>query len=265
MHNPAEDADYEWPTCTACNKQLWDDEYERRICRPCEDKTRNRLTELPDLFARLSSTAALMRGASGGGAPTSGSKTPPIPPRLDVLNLVSAGGAAARLQAVEDSWRQALGWDTPPTVEHRTTFPITRTRDGQRHIGQPFRSDRVYPHWRTPTPDRLIPARITFLTNNLPWAADTYESVAQDVEEIRRLHAECKAAIANERKPGRVKAGLCPVRINDQLCRAQLTAVATNHRIRCGTCGTEWADLGAWRQLRQAQDAVLAEAAGAAA
>ena len=243
MHNPAAHADeYEWPTCTACNKQLWDDECDRQICRPCEDKTRSRLTELPALFSRLNTTAALMRGANGGGAPTSGSKTPPIPPRLDVLNLVAAGGVAARLQAIEDSWRVALG----RRIEHRTDRV------------------RLFATWRS-HPTTAVPEHIAFLKINLQRAADSYESVAQDVEEIRRLHAECTAAVANERRPGRVQTGLCPVRVNDQLCRAQLTAVATSHRIRCGTCGTEWADLGAWRQLRQQQDAVLAEAAGIAA
>ncbi|MFE9777727.1 hypothetical protein ACFYPA_06170 [Streptomyces sp. NPDC005775] len=233
MHNYAADlTQYEWPNCTNCHKPLWEAEYERQVCRPCEDKTRVRLSELPDLFARLDTTAALMRGASGGGAPTSGSKTPPIPPRLEVLNLVAAGGMATRLRDIEDAWRNRLGWTVAP--------------------------------WRG-SPRQAVPEHVRFLLNNLPWAADAYDSVAQDVEDIRRLHAECAAAVANERKPGRVKTGLCPVRVDGQLCRAQLTAVATNHRIRCGTCGTEWGDLGAWRELRQQQDAVLAEAAGVAA
>ncbi|MEU1434040.1 hypothetical protein ABZ438_08065 [Streptomyces sp. NPDC005786] len=233
MHDHTADlTQYEWPTCAACHKPLWENEYERQVCRPCEDKTRVRLQELPGLFTKLNTTAALMRGASGGGAPSSGTKTPPIPPRLEVLTLVAAGGAATRLRDIEDAWRKQLGWTVAP--------------------------------WRG-SPRQAVPELVTFLLNNLPWAADAYDSVAQDVEDIRRLHAECTAAVANERKPGRVKTGLCPVRADGNLCRAQLTAVATNHRIRCGQCGTEWADLGAWRTLRQQQDAVLAELAGVAA
>lgn len=236
--NPTPEADYEWPTCAAGpaegpgSHQLWADELDRQACRPCEDKTRNRLAELPALFRRLDTTAALMRGASrtsGGGG---GSKTPPIPPRLAVLSLVGPGGVAARLSAVEDSWRKALGWTVAP--------------------------------WRG-SPAQAIPHLVTFLLNNLPWAADSYESIGQDIDDLRRLHAECTAIVADERKPGRVQIGVCPVRGEDGPCAAPLTARADSHRVHCGACGSRWETLGEWRELRAAQEQVLAEAAGVAA
>ncbi|MFI2081450.1 hypothetical protein ACH43Y_14020 [Streptomyces rubiginosohelvolus] len=268
MHDNHDDADYEWPTCIApnCGRQLWVAEAGRYVCRPCEDRTNKHLAELGPLFRQLNETATLMRGARRPGGATSGSRTPPIPPRLEVLALTANGGVATRLQAIEDSWRQALGWETSPTVEERTTFPVTRDAAGRTQVGRPVKGDRVYPHWRTQTASRAVPAHLTFLANNLPWAVSSYESIGQDIDDLRRLHAECVAVAANEHRPGRVQIGRCPTRGDDgTLCRADLTATASSHRVHCGQCGARWETLGEWKQLREQQDAVLRDDAGVAA
>ncbi|MGW0780342.1 hypothetical protein [Streptomyces sp. NPDC002913] len=235
MHDNADDQSYEWPTCITpnCGRRLWVSETGRYACRPCEDQTAKRLTELPGLFSRLNQTATLMRGAARGGRATSGSKTPPIPPRLEVLALTAAGGVATRLRDIEDAWRKALGWTVAP--------------------------------WRG-SPAQAVPEHLKFLVNNLPWAVDSYDSVGQDIDDLRKLHAECVAVAANERRPGHVKIGRCPARYDDgTLCRAELTANAGSHRVRCGQCGSRWETLGEWKQLREAQDAVLRDDAGVAA
>jgi hypothetical protein len=169
-----------------------------------------------------------MRGARRTGAGTSGSKTPPIPPRLDVLNLVGPGGVAARLAAIEDSWRQTLGWTIAP--------------------------------WRG-SPREAVPVHTRFIANNLLWACESYEEVGQDIDDLRRLHGECKALVDGERKAGRVQIGNCPVRVGDEPCGTPLTATADSHRVRCSGCGARWETLGEWRELRAAQEAVLAEMA----
>ncbi|MEV7975422.1 hypothetical protein [Streptomyces sp. NPDC086519] len=235
MHNPAPaDDGYEWPTCVTprCNRRLWVTEAGRWACRPCEDATAARIAELPGLFRQLDTTAALMRGAGRGSSPTSGSRTPPIPPRLDVLNLVSPGGVAAKLSAIEDAWRKALGW--------------------------------TIASWRG-SPAQSMPALVAFLTNNLLWACSSYEEVGQDIDVIRKLHGECTALVNDERRPGRVQIGNCPVRVGDGVCWTPLTARADSHRVRCEGCGARWETLGEWRELRAAQEAVLTEAAGVAA
>ncbi|MWA08771.1 hypothetical protein [Streptomyces sp. BA2] len=244
MHDHPTLDGYEWPTCTApgCGRELWTAEVDRLVCRICEDKTTVRLTELSTLFAKLDTTAALMRGARriGGG---SGTKNPPIPPRLEVLDLVApGGGVAARLRVIEDSWRTALAWEIAPDSD----------------------GNRVFASWRI-NPGEAVKRHVKFLADNLLWACGGYESVGQDVETIRKLHAECAAIVNDERKPGRVAIGLCPVRLDDGHCREQLTASAASHRVRCGNCGSRWETLGEWRQLRAAQEQVLAEAAGVAA
>ncbi|MGW4075994.1 hypothetical protein ACWELB_21195 [Streptomyces asiaticus] len=236
MQHDAPADTYQWPTCTACSRDLWETETGRQTCRLCETRTGEWLGELATLFQQINTSAALIRGARRGGAPTSGSRTPPIPPRLEVLSLAAAGGVATRLQAIEDSWRQALGWGL-------------ELRRNDVHVFASWRSD----------PARDVPARIRFLVNNLPWACDAYESVGQDVEEIRRLHAECKQALSHDRKPGRVNVGHCPTIVDNQPCGAQLTASAATSRIRCQACGAQWDDMFGWRELRRAQEAVAAE------
>lgn len=245
MHDhPATLDEYSWPVCVTprCNRQLWANEAGRWTCRPCEDATAARLAELPALFRRLDTTAALMRGARRSGGGGSGTKTPPIPPRLEVLSLVGPGGVAVRLQAIEDSWRQALGWG----IEARS--------DGR----------RVFAAWRT-DPARAVPEHAKFLLNNLPWAVERYESIGQDIDELRKLHGEMKAIADHEQRPGRVKIGLCPTLNDTGPCAAPLTARADSHRVHCGSCDSRWETLGEWRELRAAQDAVAAEAAGVAA
>jgi hypothetical protein len=235
MHDTAAiDDQYEWPVCVTprCDRRLWASEASRWACRPCQDATTQRITELPALFSRLDTTAALMRGARRSGAGMSGSKTPPIPPRLDVLNLVGPGGAAARLQAIEDSWRQTLGWTIAP--------------------------------WRG-SPSEAVPAHAQFIANNLLWACESYEDVGQDIDDLRRLHGEMKALADGERRAGRVQIGACPVQSGNGTCGTALTATADSHRVRCSGCGTRWETLGEWRDLRAAQERVLADSAGVAA
>lgn len=229
---PAPEFDYVWPTCLACGHDLWTTELDRLVCRPCGDRTAARIAELPALFRKLDTTASLMKGASCGASPTSGSRTPPIPPRLDVLNLVSPGGVTARLAAIEDAWRATLGWTVAA--------------------------------WRG-SPRQAIPQLAAFLGNNLLWACSSYEEVGQDIDDIRRLHGECLALVNDERRPGRVQIGNCPMNVDGELCWQPLTASAASHRVRCSNCGSRWETLGEWRELQAAQERVLADAAGAAA
>jgi hypothetical protein len=148
-----------------------------------------------------------------------GSRVPPIPANAEVLNLAAAGGVATRLQVIEDAWRQTLGWTVTPW----------RGNSGQ-----------------------SLPRQIEFLSNNLGWACERYEEVGQDVEEIRRVHAECTAALSPDRRIGPIRIGACPVLTVDGLCKRQLTASTRKESIKCQGCGTEWPDREAWEKLRDA-------------
>lgn len=236
--------EYEWPTCVACGHDLWEDETERWACRPCEERTRTRLGELPALFARLNTTAALMRGARRTGSSTSGSRVPPIPPRIEVLDLVAAGGVATRLQAIEDSWREALG---------RRILPAT---DGV----------RLFASWRT-YPAHAVPGHVEFLVINLQKACGEYESVGQDIDDIRKLVAECKSALNPDRKPGKVKIGVCPAILDEATglrCAQQLTASTGSFKTQCPNCQAAWEGEQEWRELQQFQRQAVENPAGSA-
>lgn len=239
MTTPQPDDDYTWPTCTACGHDLWQTETHRRTCRPCEDRTRTRLTELPDLFNQLNQTATLMRGTSPSSSPTSGTKAPPIPPRLEVLTLTAPGGAHRTLQDIEDAWRTALDWQHQPRTDATSVNTFA-----------PWRAD--------PTVD--VPRHATVLLNNLPWACEQYDSIGQDIEEIRRLHRAITAALTNERRPGRIPIGFCPTLTGDdgQPCGADLTASTASNRIHCPTCDTRWDTIDDWKRLRADQQTILA-------
>jgi hypothetical protein len=231
-HDTTDDGQAVWPQCTACNRPLWPAEASRWACRRCEDDARGRLGQLGSLFTALHTDVALVRGAGPAAAGASGSDVPPLPGRLTVLDLVSEGGVATRLGAIEEAWRKILG----------------------RRMGS----------WPG-SPREAVPVHIAFLKINLEWACERYEEVGQDLAEIRRLRIECAAALQGSRRPGAVKVGVCPVVLDSgERCRTQLTARATAMRITCGGCGAHWQDVDGWRQLAHDQ-AMLADVDEAAA
>ena len=83
--------------------------------------------------------------------------------------------------------------------------------------------------------------------------------MGQDIDDLRKLHAECAALASGEKRPGRVQIGVCPTVVGDAWCGTQLTASTGSHRIHCGSCGARWETLGEWRELRAAQEAVAEE------
>lgn len=235
--------DYTWPACAGCNQPLQPDTTDTtRVCWTCQDRTDHLLAELPALFTRLNTTAALIPAGRGTRSDTPTSSSPihaPIPLRLDTLNLATTGGIPTRLQAIDDSWRTARRWTIPPN--HDTT--------------------RLFAAWRI-NPTRAVTTHTRSLRMNLSWACTHYDEIAQDLTEIRRLHTEATTALSPDPRPRRIQVGTCPtLRDNHTICGAHLTASLADQRIRCSTCGARWGGLAAWRELRQAQDALRHTAA----
>lgn len=235
--------DYEWPTCTACQRNLRENEHHRWVCWICQDHTSERLAQLPDLFTHITKTAALHRTQHAEHAAVSGSHTPPAPVNLTVLALAAVGGVATRLQAIEDSWRTALGRRIEPVTDASGTH--------------------VLPSWRA-NAARAVPEHVNFLRINLERACERYESVGQDIDEIRTLVAECKQALTPDTRPTRVTVGRCPVKTGTRRCGQMLTANARTAKVRCPECGTEWKGYAGWTELRAGQEEALAEVFGAA-
>ncbi|KOT49938.1 MULTISPECIES: hypothetical protein [Streptomyces] len=189
------------PRCTRCRSLLWDDEMSPRrpACRKCERCSAEQLRAIPDLFRRLDRSAALMKGASLGqiGGP---SREIPAPLRLGILSLTAEGGVVTQLQAIEDAWRQALGW----------------SMGEKRH-----RAD--------------IDGAVTFLVNNLPWACDAYGEVADDLRTIASLHGRL-AGIDSGEPPARRFAVYCAA----DHCDGRMTITLWTEHATCPDCHTPY-------------------------
>ncbi|MFD4921176.1 hypothetical protein ACFWNE_07630 [Streptomyces goshikiensis] len=149
--------------CPCCNRALWHDEL--ATCRRCETDAARQLRALPNLFHHADQTAALIKPrnpeVTGSGQPAHSS-----PVVFGVLDLTAVGGAVTRLQAIEDSWRHALGWDMGDTRHRADIAGVT-----------------------------------TFLINNLRWACENYPEIADDLKVIGRLHNQLSSVLTGERPP----------------------------------------------------------------
>jgi hypothetical protein len=165
------------PTCTVCHRGLYADEATRQACRPCTDRTDLALRALagPEgLYARLS--GFLAPGSGNGGPTVSGSRTAPIPARLEVLNLQARGGVVTILQTWIIDWYENLAYRHPRW-------------DGnlQQQCDQAVHRLRVL----------------------LPWAAEQHPAYAEFSHEIAQIKRQCEAQITGERAPRRVPV-TCP-------------------------------------------------------
>ena len=223
---------YTWPTCTRCNRDLHTNEIGRYACQLCQDRAHEDLAAIRALFFSLDTTSALIPRSSGHHTRTTTRIHAPLPVNVAVLDLTATGGAAHRLQAIEDAWRAAMG----------------------RHIGT----------WAG-SPRQALPVHADFLVINLERACHQYAEIATDLRELRTLHGECKAALRStldpgEPRPARVPVGYCPATPDTTTCGARLTATPGAHTVRCTTCGTAWEGIAALTLLRRAQTALTAAA-----
>ncbi|MFJ6348632.1 hypothetical protein ACIQKB_04045 [Streptomyces sp. NPDC092046] len=163
----------EYPSCTRCARDLRDDEAGRHLCRICEDRAAAALLAIPALYQQLGQH--LHRGASTGPA-VSGSKTAPIPLRLDVLELqLETGPILAPLQA----W--VRDWETYGRAELAETGSL---------------QDRVAGACRT-------------LRYNLRWAVEHHAAVDEFAEELCSIHRTLAGITSGERPARRLHAE-CP-------------------------------------------------------
>lgn len=228
--------DYQWPTCTGCQRPLRENELTRHACRPCQDRATRHLDTIRDLYPHLNTAAALTptarAGRSDGPAPSK--IHAPLPLRVDVIDLTAPGGIGTRLQAIEDSWRIAFGRPV-----HVRTFAGGRTSQ---------------------TTD--VPGHLTFIAMNLERACESYDSIGDDLTELARLAAACQAALDTSPRPARVQVGTCPARLDgSNVCGTALTASTGRHTITCPGCGNRWDGFTAWRDLRAAQNTLTRAAA----
>ncbi|GAA2629913.1 hypothetical protein [Streptomyces axinellae] len=185
-------------TCTVCQQPLWQDELGHQACGACVRRLDQLLRELAGpggLYAQLATV--LHPGTTGGGARVSGSRTAPLPIRLEPLSLASRGGVVTILQTWLVDFHEYLGWQ--------------------------------HPRWEGGLQGQLDQA-VSRLRILLPWAAENHEAFRELFAEVRDVVGACKAQVSGE-PPARRVTVVCT------LCDAtmRITLDTPGRRCKCGT------------------------------
>lgn len=165
------------PACTICRRGLYADELGHQACRPCTDRIDRDLRALAGddgLYARLS--GRLMPGSGSGGPAVSGSRTAPLPLRLEPLSLIARGGVVTILQTWIVDWHELLGYQ--------------------------------HPRWEGGLQQQCDQA-VNRLRTLLPWAAERHPAFDEFAREIGQVKRQCEAQVTGERPPRRVYV-ICP-------------------------------------------------------
>lgn len=151
--------------CTRCPRELRDHELGRYLCRPCEDQAAEHLRAIPALYVQLGQH--LQRGA-GTGPAVSGSKTAPVPIRLDIIDLeLETGPILGPLQSWVRDW------------EHHGHAELHETGSLQERVAGACRTLRY----------------------NLRWAVENHPAVDEAVREIADAHRILKGVTGGEKPP----------------------------------------------------------------
>lgn len=164
------------PSCLICHTGLYDDELGRQACRPCIRRTDENLLALAGqrgLYARLGQQLA--PGSGSGGPVVSGSRSAPIPVRLEPLSLLAKGGVVTILQTWVDDW-----------ADHGRA---QRTHGG--------------------TLQQQLDAAVQTLRFNLDWASARHPAFVEFAAEIWQIRRQCEGQITGERAPRRIGVA-CP-------------------------------------------------------
>lgn len=159
------------PQCTICLTALYESEFGHQACRPCTERVDRDLRALAGadgLYARLADSLA--PGSRSGGPHVSGSRTAPLPLRLEPLSLAARGGVVTVLQTWLIDWHELL--------------------------------DYRHPRWDGDLQQQCdqVVGRLRVL---LPWAAEQHAAFDEFAREIAQLRRQCETATGGERGPRR--------------------------------------------------------------
>jgi hypothetical protein len=160
------------PACTVCHTGLYEHELTHQACRPCTERVDRDLRALagPDgLYARLS--ASLHPGSGSSGPAVSGSRTAPVPLRLEVLNLMTERGPV--ISPLE-------GW-----VRDWETF-------GRANVDESGSLQQRLDH------------AVQTLRFNLAWAAAVHPAFADFADELYVIIRRCRTTVGEEKPPVKV-------------------------------------------------------------
>lgn len=208
-------------TCVICTRRPpeWS-----LCCAGCTQRMRHNLLALVDEYALLDA-----RPGASTGQRVSGTRTAPLPLRLDVLNLVGPGSAT-----VTDPHADQTG-DLPTLVWLEQWVDDWRDVRGQGEH----------------RPDPIITGLVSWLLRRLDWAADEHPAIDEFARELgKQLGALRAANRTDEPKPERQEVGLCPQLLDHgQVCGTTLYRYPRLSNIVCDGCGGEWRQGPQWLWL----------------
>lgn len=196
------------------------------VCAPCTSRMRDQLRELVDEYALLDATP----GASAGQR-VSGTRTAPLPARLDVLNLLGPGSAHVHVHR-RDEHDDQIG-ELPTLVWLESWCRDWRDTRGQ---GETL-------------PEPTITGMTRWLDHRLDWAADEHEAVDEFAAELGKALRLLRGVNRAGDRPESMFVGYCPAEATDGPCGQPLYA-NTRYAVIVCRCGAEYARHdGGWERL----------------
>jgi hypothetical protein len=199
------------------------------VCSGCRERVKSELSEIPDAYALI---PASLEPGTGTGVKVSGTRTAPIPVRLDALNLLV--GATGTVHG-------------DPSDQHGPIPPLV--------VLDQWVADWIDVRQRSEhQPVPTISTLTGWLLARLDWALDEHPAVDDFAREVR----DTLRAIRGVTEPQRTGEyiGKCPAKLRDESrCQTRLYADPYLDQIACPRCGVSWARRQ-WLQLAAAQDDV---------
>jgi hypothetical protein len=200
------------PVCTCCGSNFWAEELGRQACFRCQDAADEHLKALAGptgLYARL--PAAMMPGKGGDNSRVSGSRTPPLPLRIEPLSLSARGGVVTILQMWAEDWHELM--------------------------------ERNPPEWRGDFQQQCDQV-VQTLRFNLEWAARDHLAFDEFSDEVRHMRRSCEWAVLGE--PPEL---LTTVGCNVTGCPGTMNVAISTDYTKCPECGERYRD-NAVKKLR---------------
>lgn len=170
----------------------------------CEHQMRDHLVAIPGLYALMG--AILMPGSVPGGGRVSGTRTAPLPARLEPLSLRARGGLVTTLTL----------WETDVRTERGLSAGVVRGLS-----------------------ERDLSAIVLFLRAQLPWIAEKYSQAEKFATDLRDIVHDCRAAAGI--LPSAMRIGDCPNPLADgDPCGTALYVDPHAEEIRCWWCRRTW-------------------------
>jgi hypothetical protein len=195
--------------CQGCSRKA-----SKSICDFCWERGLTQLLQLPKNYKELED---VLIPSAGYGQKVSGTRTPPLPARLDVLYLRTSG-------------------ITEILYKHEALI-----RSEQKHSRITFRGDE---------PAKILQS-VTYLTGHWAWVKGYYLDGDQLVIDVNKLSGQIQTVLGNKSED--ITIGTCPaIDENEQLCGAKLkispNVLERLGDIKCNTCATVWTSQK-WRLL----------------